>query len=360
MSLDQIYALRRLGVIMCADPNNPDEAMGVLNPGLARARDGELYLFPRIVAAGNYSRIGIARVIFGADGNPVDVERMGYVLEPTESFEQNAVTAGCEDARVVFVAPLNRYIMTYTAYGPIGPRVALAHSDDLLHWERLGPAKFRYAPALGADFDLYDNKDAFLFPELVSDPQGRPALAMMHRPSHVQGFHQNFLSVVPANTTETRASMWISYCSLNDAQNDLSNLCHWRDHQLVAVPEQPWEALKIGGGTPPVRTDAGWLMIYHGVSGRILPNVSQQRLVHYSAAALVLDANDPRKVIYRSPEPILSPETEEERKGTVPNVVFPTGIDTRENGRVDVYYGMADAAIGVATMNVARHDDTQH
>jgi beta-1,2-mannobiose phosphorylase / 1,2-beta-oligomannan phosphorylase len=74
--------------------------------------------------------------------------------------------------------------------------------------------------------------------------------------------------------------------------------------------------------------------------------------VHYVAGALVLDADDPHLVRYRSPTPILEPETEGERSGVVPNVVFPTGIDDRGNGRVDVYYGMADQRIGVARLQV--------
>ena len=99
------FQLRRLGVIMRGDPHNSDEALGVLNPAAARAPDGRLYLFPRVVAAGNYSRVGIAEVLFDAAGDPASVERRGYALEPTESYEQNAQTAGCEDAR----SPLSRH-----------------------------------------------------------------------------------------------------------------------------------------------------------------------------------------------------------------------------------------------------------
>ena len=96
----------------------------------------------------------------------------------------------------------------------------------------------------------------------------------------------------------------------------------------------------------------GRLMIYHGVAGQILENVDHQPYVRYSAGAMLLDIDDPRTVIYRSPTPILAPETDDERAGIVPNVVFPTGIDLRENGRVDIYYGMADAAIGVARLDL--------
>jgi predicted GH43/DUF377 family glycosyl hydrolase len=305
-------------------------------------------MFPRVVAAGNYSRIGIAEVIFNAAGDPAGVERRGYALEPTESYEQNARTAGCEDARITYVEPLRRYVMAYTAYGPLGPRIALAESTDLLSWRRLGPAKFAFDPALRVDFDLYDNKDAMLFPELVSDPHGRPALALLHRPAHMQGGRM----VLPQGIAEQRASIWISYCALEQAQSLSSGLLTWRDHTLLAASAQPWEETKIGAGTPPIRTRHGWLMIYHGVAGQILENVDHQPYVRYSAGAMLLDINDPRNVVYRSTTPILAPEIDEERAGIVPNVVFPTGIDQRENGRVDIYYGMADAAIGVARLDL--------
>jgi predicted GH43/DUF377 family glycosyl hydrolase len=342
------YRLQRLGVIMRGDAHAADEALGVLNPATARAPDGRLYMFPRVVAAGNYSRIGIAEVLFDAAGEPIGVERRGYALEPTESYEQNAHTAGCEDARITYVEPLGRYLMTYTAYGPLGARIALASSADLIHWERLGPLKFAFDPALRVDFDLYDNKDAVLFPELVTDPRGQPALALLHRPAHVQGR----VPVLPAGVTEERASIWLSYCSLEAAQSDPAALLTWRDHTLLATPDQPWEETKIGAGTPPIRTPHGWLMVYHGVAGQILEGVDHQPHVRYSAGAMLLDSDDPRKIIYRSAEPILTPEVDEERVGIVPNVVFPTGIDQREDGRVDVYYGMADSQIGVARLDL--------
>jgi beta-1,2-mannobiose phosphorylase / 1,2-beta-oligomannan phosphorylase len=342
------FQMQRLGVLMRGDPHNADEALGVLNPATARAPDGRLYLFPRVVAAANYSRIGIAEVIFDAAGDPVAVERRGYALEPTESYEQNLHTAGCEDARITYIEPLRSYVMTYTAYGPHGPRIALASSADLIHWERIGPVKFAFDPALRVDFDLYDNKDALLFPELVNDPHGQPALALIHRPAHVQGR----MPVLPTGITEERASIWISYCSIEQAQANPAALLTWRDHRLLATPAQPWEETKIGGGTPPIRTPQGWLMIYHGVMGKILEGVDHQPHVRYSAGAMVLNIDDPRTIVYRSTEPILAPEADEERTGIVPNVVFPTGIDVREQGRVDIYYGMADAAIGVARLDI--------
>jgi predicted GH43/DUF377 family glycosyl hydrolase len=342
------FQMQRLGVIMRGDTHNPDEALGVLNPATARAPDGKLYMFPRVVAAGNYSRVGIAEVIFDAAGDPTNVERRGYALEPTESYERNARTAGCEDPRITYVEPLHRYLMTYTAYGPLGPRIALAESTDLLGWRRLGPVKFAFDPALRVDFDLYDNKDAVLFPEAVHDPHGRPALALIHRPANTQGGQV----VLPEGITEPRASIWLSYCALDQALADPAALLTWRDHTLLATPAQPWEETKIGAGTPPIRTPHGWLMIYHGVAGKILEGVDHQPHVRYSAGAMLLGLTDPRTIVHRSTRPILAPETDEERAGIVPNVVFPTGIDMREGGRVDIYYGMADAAIGVARLDI--------
>ncbi len=118
------------------------EVGGVLNPASARGRDGQLYLFPRLVARGNYSRIGIARVRFNDAGDPVGVEQMGIALEPEADFELRPDGGGCEDPRITFIEPLDRYVMTYTALSSRGPRIALAMSEDLFQWERMGLAIF--------------------------------------------------------------------------------------------------------------------------------------------------------------------------------------------------------------------------
>ena len=101
------FEMERLGVIMEPEPGNPREAWGVLNPGGARGPDGEYYLFPRVVAEGNYSRIGRARVIFDANGDPSGVERLGYALEPHEPYEvSKRLGGGVEDPRVAYLEPL--------------------------------------------------------------------------------------------------------------------------------------------------------------------------------------------------------------------------------------------------------------
>ena len=139
------FKLQRLGMIMEPEPGNPHEVEGVLNPGAARGPDGELYLFPRLVAKGNYSRIGIARVQFNEAGDPTGVERLGIALEPEADYERRPDGGGgCEDPRVTFVEPLQRYIMTYAAFSPQGPRIAMAESEDLFHWKRLGLATYAH------------------------------------------------------------------------------------------------------------------------------------------------------------------------------------------------------------------------
>jgi predicted GH43/DUF377 family glycosyl hydrolase len=111
------FKLKRLSTIMEPEPGNPMEEEGVLNPAAVRGPDGGLYLFPRMVAKGNYSRIGIARVKFNSNGDPVGVERLGIALEPEAEYEKRPDGGGgCEDAQVTFVEPLQDYIMSYTAF----------------------------------------------------------------------------------------------------------------------------------------------------------------------------------------------------------------------------------------------------
>src|ERR1035438_1534776 len=137
------FKLQRLGLLMEPEPGNPQEIEGVLNPAAVRGPDGNLYLFPRLVARGNYSRIGIARVRFNAAGDPAGVKRLGIALEPEADYGRRPDgSGGCEDPRITFVEPLKRYIMTYTAFSPQGPRIALAISQDLFHWKRMGLATF--------------------------------------------------------------------------------------------------------------------------------------------------------------------------------------------------------------------------
>jgi predicted GH43/DUF377 family glycosyl hydrolase len=335
---------------MSGNPSSPYEVEGVLNPATAWGTDGELYLFPRLVAAGNVSRVGKARVVL-VDGVPTGVERQGVVLEPDRPWEHGLRHGGVEDPRITWLPSLKVHVMTYVAFGPLGPRPALAVSHDLASWARLGPFQLEYDDALEVDLNLYPNKDVVFFPEAVPDPDGRPSYAVIHRPMWEFGFTcTDEVAALPAGTADSRASIWISYIPEEDVRADISALTRPRGHRFVAGSQFEWESLKVGGGPPPIRVDEGWLLIHHGVAGTIGddPFVPQTD-VFYSAGALILSDADPSQVIARTPEPLLVPETPDELVGTVGNVVFPTAIESIE-GKHHVFYGMADAKIGVARL----------
>ncbi len=326
------FQLERRGVALRPDLANPYEAGGVLNPA-AVLHDGVTYIFYRAVAdtPPNYSRILIATCHLREDGG-IETVRLGKVaLEPQENYElwydgERLGGGGVEDPRITLLD--STYYMAYTAYGGVDgilkSRIALASSDDLFNWKRLGLVSFSPLSIsindelVSIDLNHVPNKDAILFPERIG---GR--YCMMHRPmfSHSTGLPQ---------------SIWLSWSD---------DLLQWEDHQLVLAPTLPWESLKVGGGTPPLRTPGGWLTFYHGVEG-LADNDPNRR---YHAGALLLALDNPSQVVYQSPQPVLSPESPDETVGVVSNVVFPTGMVTQPDGRIDVFYGMADQAIGMAT-----------
>ncbi len=337
------------------EPGNPHEVEGVLNPAAIRGPDGQLYLFPRLVAQGNFSRIGIARVLFNKAGDPTGVERLGIALEPEADYELVPHGGGgCEDPRITFVEPLQHYVMTYAALSSIGPRIALAMSKDLFHWKRIGLATFE--PYQDIDFVHVDNKDASIFPVAIPNHAGKLQMAMLHRPL--------FAGTRPEETACEGAkrlvdidheSIWISYCPMPPENLEPHRPGLFNSHHRLATPAFHWEMLKIGGGAPPLLTKHGWMIIYHGVHMAETPD-SSGHLLTYSAGLMILSEQHPRVIRYRSLEPILTPMLHEERHGIVPNVVFPTGIDRRDDigkpNRFDVYYGMADSRIGVARLDL--------
>jgi predicted GH43/DUF377 family glycosyl hydrolase len=332
----------RLGTVLT--PSGASENDGVLNPAGARSKTGELLLFPRDVSTGNVSRIGLCRAQW--EGDRVTFERDGFVLEPAAPYERRTEPGGygCEDPRVTYVAALDRYLMAYCAYGPLGPQVAVATSPDALAWTRLGTVTFRVADR------IFGDKDAAFFPEPVMSPAGVPSIALLHRPT----FHMSIaagrdlipsiLNMDPAD----RESICIGYVPLENARADLRALLCVTEPRTVLAPDGPWGIIKVGAGTPPVRVREGWMLLYHGIDP--LPDASKAgTAMQYRAGVVVLDARCPDRVVYRSPEPIMTPETPAELSGVVDHVVFPTAIDPRPDigeRAFDVYYGMADSRIG--------------
>lgn len=347
------FTMQRLDLVIEPEPGNAHEVGGILNPAATRGPDGELYLFPRLVAAGNYSRIGIARVLFDAAGEPTGIERLGVALEPEAPYERRPDGGGgCEDPRVTYVEPLARYLMTYTAFTPDGPRIALAQSTDLFHWERLGLATFQ--PYEGIHFDGVDNKDACMFPVAIPNPTHHNELAILHRPLFPGTLPEENLAKDGTRDVDLhRESIWISY-SPDGSSDEPYQLRQFTSHDRLAAPVSPWESLKIGGGCPPIMCKHGWLFVYHGVADVQQDNGTHQ--LTYSAGVMVLSAANPQALLYRTTHPALVPEPSTGPRGTPSNVVFPSGIDRRDDigqpDRFDVYYGMNDFRIGVARLNV--------
>jgi len=341
------YGLVRAGVLMTPLPGDELEAEGVLNPASGRGPDGELYLLPRMVATGNVSRVGLAKILV-TDGVPTAVEREGVVLEPDRSWEMGAANAGTEDPRVTWIEALGLHVMTYVAYGPLGPRTALATSTDLRTWTRLGPVLYRYDDEQDLDLNLFHNKDTAFFSEPVTSPAGVLSLAVLHRPMWDLGeTRAGQGNRPPTFIDEKRQSIWISFVPLEAVLADPRALTLWGEHRFLTGPAYEWEALKIGGGPPPLRVPEGWLLLHHGVTGTINSAFDQQQNVNYAAGGMILDAEKPWEILARSATPLLAPETAEEKSGIVPNVVFPTAIE-EVDGEHFVFYGMADSQIGVA------------
>lgn len=340
------YALERVGVLMRPDRDDPFEAEGVLNPAAAWSPDGRLVMLPRVVAAGNRSRIATGEVVV-RDGVPVDFVRGGIALGPDRSWEHGSDHGGVEDPRITWIESLGVYVMTYVAFGPLGPRGAIALSDDLRTWRRLGPIQFTYHDELDTDLNLYPNKDLLWFPEPIPGPDGEPCYGFLHRPMwEIRGQ----TVTLPAGLTDRRAAIWLSYVRVADVHSDITALLRPFGHRLVAGSEFDWEVLKIGGGPPPMRVPEGWLLLHHGVSGTMTDNSFEpQKDVYYAAGAMILSADDPSRVVARTREPLMSPQTADETSGIVANVVFPTAI-VDVDGTDYVFYGMADMAIGVARL----------
>jgi beta-1,2-mannobiose phosphorylase / 1,2-beta-oligomannan phosphorylase len=336
----------RLGLVL-APNGDPSEVEGVLNPAGARVRDGRWMLYPRAVAKGNISRI--SRVYVENTASGFNVTRDGFALEPHADYELRPSPGyGCEDPRVTFVPVLDAYVMAYTAFGPSGPRIALALSHDGVKWERLGQVRFQEPGMVDGD-----DKDAAFFPEPVISPNGVKSLAFYHRPmlhlSAVDG--RAAIPMIQRMPFEDRESIRIAYVPLERVMKDRRALLDVKESVIALSPNDEWGSIKVGAGTPPVLVREGWLSLYHGVD--LLDNEGSKPKFRYSAGIVIHDRDRPHIIRYRSPAPVLVPESDYETKGVVDNVVFPTALDERTDlgERIyDVYYGMADYAIGAARM----------
>jgi predicted GH43/DUF377 family glycosyl hydrolase len=273
-------------------------ALGVLNPGAAEV-GGQVVLLLRVENLAGHSDIYVARSPNGVTN--WEIESRPILQHGLEQWRYE--TWGCEDARATYVAEDACWYITYVAYSPMGPAVALARSTDFSSSERIS--------LLGA----VNDKDGVLFPKKFN---GR--YAILHRPD--AGGHEH---------------IWSAYSP---------DLMYWGEPHCVLTEGfgPAWDAVKVGAGAPPLLTDNGWLLIYHGVKF-----YADEML--YRVGLALLDKDRPHRVIGRSAGCLFQPEMPYELSGMVPNVVFPTGALVRDD-ELWMYYGAADSCICLATAKI--------
>jgi len=235
------------------------------------------------------------------DKNGFEIEK----INERPDFLGRSVTSeyGVEDARIVKMG--DRYLMTYVSVSDdTGVSSSLAISKDLKNWKRKGI------------IFQEQNKDVVLFPEKINGK-----FVALNRPE--SGF------------IFSRPATWISYSK---------NLIYWgKEFKILKTRRKSWDSNRLGAGPTPIKTEKGWLVIYHGVSFKEEKSV-------YSAGVALFDLNNPAKLIARSPrdKPLISPTKSYEKKGFMNNVVFPTGaIPTLDGKDLLIYSGGADSAISV-------------
>ncbi|MGE8556675.1 MAG: pesticidal protein Cry7Aa [Chryseobacterium jejuense] len=312
------------------------ESEGVLNPAVIKD-NGKIHLFYRALAKNNFSSIGYCIL---SDYKTIETRLNNPVIIPEFEYEKH----GVEDPRIVKIDHL--FYLTYTSYDGINALGTLAVSEDLTSWQKRGIIvpkipynKFRFlSESQGEIAEKYrrfnklppthtKDKDVFLwdknvifFPRRINGK-----LYFLHR------IRPDIQIVGIESIEDLNPDFWKDY------------FLHFKEH-IVLSPQYEHEVSYIGGGCPPIETEHGWLLIYHGVHDTIEGYV-------YSACAALLDIDNPEKEISRLPYPLFKPEEEWELKGEVNNVCFPTGAIVEED-TLHIYYGAADKRIAVASLSI--------
>ncbi len=291
-------AVRYAGNPVIKKDDIPIACNTVFNAG-AVWRAGEFLLLLRVEGLAGKSFFCLAR---SADGYAFTVEKEPVMRPAEEGSSGIYEKRGIEDPRITEIDGV--YYILYTAFSSHGPRLALARTEDFKTFERMGLVS------------QPENKDGALFPKKIN---GR--YARLDRPSTSYG-----------------SDIWLSYSE---------DLLHWGD-SLSLMTTRPgfWDMKKIGAGPPPIETEKGWLLIYHGVKGTSGGNI-------YRLGCALLDLDDPSVVKGRCEIPVLAPREYYERVGDVMNVVFSCGAVLLENGKdLIIYYGACDTCICAATAGI--------
>ena len=275
----------------------PFKLNSIFNAGAVKF-NGEYLLLCRAEMPVGRSSLVLAR---SKDGKKFTIDTEPCI-KPEDHGEFNYLTEwGIEDPRIVKNG--DNYLITYTGYSKHLPLVMLAETKDFKEFNYLGPIT---EPS---------NKDCSIFPEKINGCYWK-----MDRPS-----------------TDKSNFIWL---------NKSPDLIHWGGFRFLIDPIQgTWASDKIGGSTPPVKTDKGWLFLFHGVRGFGISNI-------YKIGVMLLDIEKPWIIKSYSREPILAPDKIYERVGDVQNVVFSNGWIVEDDGNVKIYYSGADTNICLAETNL--------
>ena len=269
----------------------------IFNPGAVKYKN-EYVLVCRVEMPDGRSSFVLAK---SKDGKNFKVESKPCLTPKDHENYSKYVEWGIEDSRVTKIG--SKYYLTYTGYSRFQPLVMLAETENFKKFKIHGPIS---EPS---------NKDCALFPEKIN------------------GYYYK----IDRPSAEQRHDIWISKSP---------NLIHWGSYEFLTEPTAgTWEANKIGISTQPVKTKAGWLVLYHGVRGFGISSI-------YKLGVMLLDLKNPSKIIGKSTEPIISPDLNYERIGDVGNVIFSNGWIIEESGEVKIYYSGADTNICLATTTV--------
>lgn len=236
------------------------------------------------------------RVYRSKDGKTIDPDADVIAIMPQGDYE----IYGIEDPRITRIG--DTYYITYVAVSHHGVCTCLMSTRDFRGFERHGVI---FCP---------DNKDVVLFPEKIGGDY-----VAMHRPMPAMKF--------------SLPQIWLAHSP---------DLIRWGGHELLLAAGADATSDRIGGGTPPIKTDRGWLTLYHGSDKK----PGQKGVGAYTAGALLLDLHNPTRITARTPHPIMAPEADFEKHGFVPNIIFPTAVLDRDT-LYYVYYGAADESTGV-------------
>jgi len=314
------------------------ESEGVLNPAVII--DGEyIHLFYRAVSKGNYSSIGYCKF-----KGPLKIEERfdTPIIFPQCDYESH----GVEDPRIVKIDGL--FYLTYTAYDGINALGALAVSKDLKTFEKVGLIvpkityeEFSHLAGSKGEINekylrynkLWNTVDSSNSKQLIWDKN------VIFFPRRIDGklhfihrIRPDVQIVAINDLKELTTEFWQNY------------FLHLEEY-IVLTPKYEHEVSYIGGGCPPIETEQGWIMIYHGVHDSVKGYV-------YSACAALLDLKNPAKEISRLPYPLFCPIHDWELTGYVDNVCFPTGAIVIED-TIYIYYGAADEQVACASVSLS-------